>query len=113
MVKWMLKIVFEENLVSEIGRACLIELGCKSRWWSRCRHICSKVGLFEWVNLIWLREVSLNGMVKLGMKVNWKFWKKHICSRIREVGKQVWKNGFNETEREKDRVCTNERMSKK
>ena len=26
MVKWMLKVVFEENLVSEIGRACLIEL---------------------------------------------------------------------------------------
>ena len=34
MVKWMLKVVFEENRVSEIGRACLIELGCKSRWWS-------------------------------------------------------------------------------
>ena len=53
MVKWMLKVVFEENLVSEIGSACLIELGCKSRWWSRCRHICSKFGLFELVNLIW------------------------------------------------------------
>ena len=25
MVKWMLKVVFEENLVSEIGRACLTE----------------------------------------------------------------------------------------
>ena len=34
MVKWMLRVVFEENLVSEIGRACLIEIGCKSRWWS-------------------------------------------------------------------------------
>ena len=33
--KSMLKVVLEENLVSEIGRACLIELGCKSRWWSR------------------------------------------------------------------------------
>ena len=80
--------------MSEIGRACLIELGCKSRWWSRCRHICSKL-----VNLIGLREVSLNGMLKLGMKVNREFWKKHICSRIREVGKQVRKNGFNDTER--------------
>ena len=60
MVKWMLKVVCEEKLVSEIGRACLNELGCKSRWWSRCRHICSKVWHFELVNLIWLREVSLN-----------------------------------------------------
>ena len=29
MVKWMVRVVFEENLVSEIGRACLIEIGCK------------------------------------------------------------------------------------
>ena len=72
MVKWMLKVVLEENLVSEIGRACLIELW-NSRWWSRCRHVCSKFGLFKLVNLIWLREVSSNGMVKLGMKVNGEF----------------------------------------
>ena len=32
-----------------------------------------------------------------------EFWKKHMC-RIREVGKQVWKNGFNDTEREKEYV---------
>ena len=104
MVKWMLNVVFEENLVSDIGRACFIEIRCKSRWWSRCRHICSKFGLFELVNLIWLRKVSLNGMVKLGMNVNVEFWKKHIRNRIREVGKQVWKNGFNDTEREKEYV---------
>ena len=44
-------------------------------------------------------------MVKLGMKLNGEFWKKHIYTiRIREVGKQVWKNGFNDTEREKEYV---------
>ena len=32
MVKWMLKVVVEEHLVSEIGRSCLIEIGYKSRW---------------------------------------------------------------------------------
>ena len=47
MVKWMLRVVFEENMVSKIGRACLIEIGRKSRWWSRCRHICSRFGLLE------------------------------------------------------------------
>ena len=41
-------------------------------------YIYSKFRLFELVKLIWLREVSLNGMVKLGMKVNWEFWEKHI-----------------------------------
>ena len=40
-------------------------------------------------------------MVKLAIKVNGK---KHICSRIRELGKQVGKNGFNETKREKEYV---------
>ena len=33
VVKWMLILVFEENPVSEISRACLIDI-CKSRWWS-------------------------------------------------------------------------------
>ena len=43
-------------------------------------------------------------MVKLGMKVYGEYWKKHICSRIREVGKQVWKTDFNDTQREKEYV---------
>ena len=43
-------------------------------------------------------------MVKLWINVNGEFWKTHICSRIREVGKQEWKNGFNDTEREKEYV---------
>ena len=47
--------------------------------------ICSKFGLMELVNLIWLREVSVNGMVKLGINANGKCWKKHICKRIRDV----------------------------
>ena len=29
MLKWMLRVVFEDNLISEIGRACLTEIGCK------------------------------------------------------------------------------------
>ena len=95
----MLRVVVEENLMSEIGRACLIETGCKSRWWARCRHICTKL-----VNLIILRGVSVNGMVSLGMKMDRKGWKKYISERIQEVGREAWKNGFNEIEREKDHV---------
>ena len=94
--------------MSEIGRACLIEIGCKSRWgsrWgSRCRHICSKFGLLELVNLICLREVSVNGMVNLGMNVDGEGWTKYICERIQECGRRVWKDSFNDTEREKEYV---------
>ena len=39
MVGWMLRVVFEDNFMSEIGRTCLIETGCKSRWWTGCRHM--------------------------------------------------------------------------
>ena len=76
----------EDNLVSEIGRACLIEIGCNSRVWSRCRRICSKFGLMELVNLICLREVSVNGMVNLGMNVDGEGWKKSVREYKRVVG---------------------------
>ena len=51
MVEWVLRMVFEDNLMSEIGRACLIETGCKSRWWEDAR-MCTNFGLIELVNLI-------------------------------------------------------------
>ena len=86
----MLRVVFEENMVSEIGKACLIEIGCKPRWWSRCRHVCSKSGLLELVNLICLREVSVNEMVNLGMNVEREGWNKYIRERVvGEHGKMV------------------------
>ena len=93
----MLRVVFEDNLMSEIGRTCLIETGCKSRWWARCRHIFTKFGLMELVNLILLRDVSVNGIVSLGVKMDRKVCNKYICEIIQEVGRQSWKNGFNDT----------------
>ena len=29
---WLLRIVYGERLVSDIGRACLMEVGYESRW---------------------------------------------------------------------------------
>ena len=100
----MLRVGFEDNLMSAIGRACLTETRCKSRWCPRCRHICTKFGLTELVNLIVLRDVSVNGMGSIGMKIDRKVYKKYICERTQEVGRQLWKNGFNDTESEKEYV---------
>ena len=33
IVDWLLRIVYEETLVSDIGRACLMEVRYKSRCW--------------------------------------------------------------------------------
>ena len=53
---WLLSILYEESLVSDIGRACLMGVGYKSRWWARCNHVCDKFGLWEVVNLLWLES---------------------------------------------------------
>ena len=79
-----------------------------------------KFGLIDLLNLIWLRDASVNGIMNLRMNVEekvWKkricetihevgreAWKKHICEKILEVGKEVWKDGFQNTEREKEYV---------
>ena len=44
-------------MVSDIKRACLMEVGYKSRWWARCNRVC-EVGLLELVNLLWLRNIN-------------------------------------------------------
>ena len=38
MASWLLRIVFSENRMADLGRACLLEIWCKSGWWARCRH---------------------------------------------------------------------------
>ena len=44
--------------------------------------MCSMCRLLELLNLICLRDVSVNGMVNLGMIVDGEGWKKYICERI-------------------------------
>ena len=41
IVDWLLRIVYEGSLVSAIGRACLVKVGYKSRWWARYNHVWS------------------------------------------------------------------------
>ena len=42
----------------------------------------------ELVDLILLRDVSVNGMVSLWMKMDSKVWNKYICERI-QGGRQT------------------------
>ena len=58
IVNWLFRIVYEMSLVSNIGRSCIMEVGYKSRWWARCNHVCEKFGLWELVNLQWLRNIN-------------------------------------------------------
>ena len=38
MATWLLKIVFSENRMADLGISYLLEIGCKSVWLARCRH---------------------------------------------------------------------------
>ena len=99
-VDWLLRIVYEESLVSDIGRACLMEVGYKSRWWARCNHVCDKFGLWELVNLLWLRSINKEGMALLGMEYDRNVWKKTFEARIQEYSRKQCRNGFGINERE-------------
>ena len=104
IVDWLLKIVYEESLVSDIGRACLMEVGYKSICWARCNHVCDKFGLWELVNLLWLININKEGMAMLGMKYDRNVWKKTFVARIQEYGRRRWRNGFGIHEREQQYV---------
>ena len=52
IVDWLLLIVYKESLVSDIGRAGLMEVGYKSRWWARCNHVVIRLVCGELVNLL-------------------------------------------------------------
>ena len=42
--------------------------------------------------------------LSLRMNVEEEVWKKRICERIREAGREAWKDGFKNTERKKEYV---------
>ena len=100
IVDWLLRIVYEESLVSDIGRACLMEVGYKSRWWARCNHVCEKFGLWELVNLLWLKNINKEGMAMLGIKYDKNVWKKTFVERIQEYGRR-WSTREESTKNEK------------
>ena len=63
MMKWLLEIFYKESMASDIGS--LREIRHKSRWCSRCNHLCEKFGLMELVDLSWPQNFSNEGMTLL------------------------------------------------
>ena len=104
IVVWLLRIVYKGSLVSDIRRACLMEVGYKSRWWARCNHVCDKFGLWELVNLLWLDNINKEGMSMLGMKYDRSVWKKTLVAIIHEHGRRQWRICFGINEREQQYV---------
>ena len=51
-----------------------MEVGCKSRSWAICNHVCENFVLWELVNSLWFRTINEEGLAMLGMKYD-------ICSK--------------------------------
>ena len=65
-----------------------MEVGYKSRWRARCNHVCDKFGLWELVNLLWLKNINKEVMAMLGMKYDRNVCKKTFVARIQEYGRR-------------------------
>ena len=88
IVDWLLRTIYEESLVSDIGRACLMEVGYKSRY----NHVSDKFGLWELVNFLWLRNINKEGMDMLGMKYDRNVWKKTFVARTQEYDRRRFRH---------------------
>ena len=88
MVEWLLRIVYEESMVSNIGRACLMEIGYKSRWCTRWNHLSEQFGLMELVYLSCLRNIRKERMTSHGMEYDRNIWKKIKVERVKEYDRR-------------------------
>ena len=113
IVDWLLRIVYEESLVSDIVRASVMEIGYKSRWWSRYNHVCVKFGLWELVHFLWLRNINKEGIAIHGINFARNVWKKTFVDRIQEYGRIWWRNGLVMNERGQQYVQVKSRTKKR
>ena len=72
-----------------------MEVGYKSIWWARCNHVCDKFGLWELVNLLWLKNINKEGMAMLEMKYDRSVRKNTLVPRIQEDGSGQWRKYVN------------------
>ena len=38
-LEWVLRVIYEDSMVSKVGRASLSEVGTSTGWWARVRYI--------------------------------------------------------------------------
>ena len=80
-IKWLMRVAFSEAVVAEIGRACLLEVGLKSKWWKRVKYLCEKTELCELSNVICLGDCNMRGLRVLNVDDS----KGKVCKRVKKV----------------------------
>ena len=109
MFNWMIRVIFDVSVVAEIGRACLVEMGARSRWWARMRHLCHKFGMEDLLNLICVADMSVKGLENMNMCTSKKVWEARVNEKVCKIGCDRWTEGFSGSERESRSICLKRR----
>ena len=98
------KILRGNSVVSQVGRACLLELGRKSPWWRVVEGFFDVLDLECLWHLVRCRRMSALDGVQLGFDADWT---EDVCKvvlddKVKEYGKKMWSRSLSSTARTRE-----------
>ncbi|ELT95071.1 hypothetical protein CAPTEDRAFT_210948 [Capitella teleta] len=99
-IAFVKKILWGGTVVTEVGRAALLEIGIQSGWWKEVERMAFRFHWDELAHLIWSRRVSETEREMCGAGEDWirDMTKEKMNEQVMEVGKQEWKRSLQSPE---------------
>ncbi|ELT95607.1 hypothetical protein CAPTEDRAFT_210535 [Capitella teleta] len=100
-VAFVVRVLEEDGLVARVGRACLMEIGVRSKWWKKIGRMTEELGVDVLSNLVWLRRMSVIGVAEMGIceDERKRMKKVELERRVQEVGRMRWEEQLQRNER--------------
>ncbi|ELU08790.1 hypothetical protein CAPTEDRAFT_193247, partial [Capitella teleta] len=100
-VAFVVRVLEEDGLVARVGRACLMEIGVRSKWWKKIGKMTEELGVDVLSNLVWLRRMSAIGVAEMGIceDERKRMRKVELERRVQEVGRMRWEEQLQRYER--------------
>ncbi|ELU12139.1 hypothetical protein CAPTEDRAFT_202238, partial [Capitella teleta] len=99
-VAFVVRVLEEDGLVARVGRACLMEIGVRSKWWKKIGKMTEELGVDVLSNLVWLRRMSAIGVAEMGIceDERKRMRKVELERRVQEVGSLRWEEQLQRNE---------------
>ncbi|ELU04660.1 hypothetical protein CAPTEDRAFT_198113 [Capitella teleta] len=100
-VAFVVRVLEEDGLVARVGRACLMEIGVRSKWWKKIGKMTEELGVDVLLNLVLLRRMSAIGVAEMGICEDERegIRKVELERRVQEVGRMRWEEQLQRNER--------------
>ncbi|ELT89047.1 hypothetical protein CAPTEDRAFT_205910 [Capitella teleta] len=100
-IAFVVRVLEENGLVARVWRACLMEIGVRSKWWKKIGRMMEKLGVDVSSNLVWLRRMSAIGVAEMGIceDERKRMMKVELERRVQEVGRMRWEEQLQRNER--------------